>query len=632
MHWRARHRQRRAARSAAVRCTRSTSCRRCSTCSGDAAARGRRASSSAAHRRHELRLHLRRRRRGQSSTQNLSEMFGCRAIYHHEGWKGGDPRRFPGPTPELRRRPLGLLPRRGGRRRGGARRRPSTRRASPTSWSRCGGAEAEKHPGAAARQSRALGLVIERPSLVPPRSRSGLPAGRRRQVPGDRAANVRNPLAPHRRRGRDGGGDGGVPLAMELSSGGFALYVNTDGRANNFVGSARAGSSAEGRARAGRTRSSSASDRHGKAPRHRPTAGRRTGRRRGRDRPVHAVALDHRGGLTCGWRSEPAVSPTTSRRRSCSPGRCAAWWSRCRVPGVPGPGGGRHGGDRVAVSAPAAGRIALSIGGRRRYRRAMIARRTRRTPSTLRTCAAVAAGALLTDLPPPAAMPRRRHPSIPRPPPDRRRAVAPRTLVHRRDRTRRPAARHELRAEVPPIVPAAAGFGEDDVAYLAEQASTRSVWARSSARSCPSGRIDQAYVDSRWPRRRACSRATGSTCSSTSTRTATVPTPTATASRVGDAHRRPAQSPDPFPTYYVTNHAMRRAFRQLLGQRARSGRVPLREHYAAAVRAVVAAVADEPPVLGYDLMNEPWPGSVYEACLTGCPDIEQARPVRSATA
>lgn len=55
--------------------------------------------------------------------------------------------------------------------------------------------------------------------------------------------------------------------------------------------------------------------------------------------------------------------------------------------------------------------------------------------------------------------------------------------------------------------------------------------------------------------------------------------------------------------------------------------VPLQEHYAAAVRAVAAAVADEPLVLGYDLMNEPWPGSVYESCLTGCPDIEQARLV-----
>jgi endoglycosylceramidase len=50
--------------------------------------------------------------------------------------------------------------------------------------------------------------------------------------------------------------------------------------------------------------------------------------------------------------------------------------------------------------------------------------------------------------------------------------------------------------------------------------------------------------------------------------------------------------------------------------------VPLQQHYAAAVRAIAAAVADERYVLGYDLMNEPWPGTNWSACLTGCPDLE----------
>ncbi len=31
--------------------------------------------------------------------------------------------------------------------------------------------------------------------------------------------------------------------------------------------------------------------------------------------------------------------------------------------------------------------------------------------------------------------------------------------------------------------------------------------------------------------------------------------------------------------------------------------------------------------MGYDLINEPWPGTIYLPCLTGCPDIEQARLV-----
>lgn len=85
--------------------------------------------------------------------------------------------------------------------------------------------------------------------------------------------------------------------------------------------------------------------------------------------------------------------------------------------------------------------------------------------------------------------------------------------------------------------------------------------------------------------------------------------------------------PEPFPAYYITNPALQRAFDNFWENRPGPDGVPLQEHYAEAVRAVAAAAADEPHVLGYDLMNEPWPGTVYEPCVTGCPDIEQARLV-----
>ncbi len=85
--------------------------------------------------------------------------------------------------------------------------------------------------------------------------------------------------------------------------------------------------------------------------------------------------------------------------------------------------------------------------------------------------------------------------------------------------------------------------------------------------------------------------------------------------------------PEPFPVYYLTNPALQRAFDNFWDNRPGPDGVPLQEHYAAAVRAVAAAVADEPRILGYDLMNEPWPGTIHEPCLTGCPDIEQARLV-----
>src|SRR4029077_14266556 len=37
------------------------------------------------------------------------------------------------------------------------------------------------------------------------------------------------------------------------------------------------------------------------------------------------------------------------------------------------------------------------------------------------------------------------------------------------------------------------------------------------------------------------------------------------------------------------------------------------------------AEASQQYVLGYELMNEPWPGTDWAPCLTGCPTIEAAR-------
>lgn len=180
----------------------------------------------------------------------------------------------------------------------------------------------------------------------------------------------------------------------------------------------------------------------------------------------------------------------------------------------------------------------------------------------------------------------------------------------------------------PPIAPAAAGFGEDDVAYLAEQGfNALRLGAVFGAIMPEPGRIDQAYVDSVAETARLLARhglyvqidfhqdgfgpyTYGNGFPEWATLTDGLPNP-----------------PDPFPTYYITNKAMQRAFDNFWDDVPGPDGVPLQEHYAAAVRAVATAVAGEPLVLGYDLMNEPWPGSVYESCLTGCPDIEQARLV-----
>jgi endoglycosylceramidase len=81
-----------------------------------------------------------------------------------------------------------------------------------------------------------------------------------------------------------------------------------------------------------------------------------------------------------------------------------------------------------------------------------------------------------------------------------------------------------------------------------------------------------------------------------------------------------------FPNYYVSNPALQRAFDNFWANEEGPDGVPLQQHYGEALRAVAKLVRDEPYVIGYDLMNEPWPGTDWTTCLSpGCPDIETAR-------
>jgi endoglycosylceramidase len=80
---------------------------------------------------------------------------------------------------------------------------------------------------------------------------------------------------------------------------------------------------------------------------------------------------------------------------------------------------------------------------------------------------------------------------------------------------------------------------------------------------------------------------------------------------------------DPFPTYYATNPAMQRAFDNFWANKPGPDGVPLQTHYAEAMRAVAQQFVLSPNVIGYEAMNEPWPGSNWSSCTTGCPDLEQ---------
>ena len=78
-----------------------------------------------------------------------------------------------------------------------------------------------------------------------------------------------------------------------------------------------------------------------------------------------------------------------------------------------------------------------------------------------------------------------------------------------------------------------------------------------------------------------------------------------------------------FPANYLTNPALNRAFDHFWSNDALAG-VRLQNAYAAAWRHVAAAFASNPYMLGYDIMNEPWPGSVYPTCTNpaGCPAFD----------
>ena len=78
-----------------------------------------------------------------------------------------------------------------------------------------------------------------------------------------------------------------------------------------------------------------------------------------------------------------------------------------------------------------------------------------------------------------------------------------------------------------------------------------------------------------------------------------------------------------FPNNYVVNAGLNCAFDSFWANRDVEG-VGLQDRYAAAWRHVASRFRDAPKLLGYNLLNEPWPGSQYPSCLspTGCPAFD----------
>jgi endoglycosylceramidase len=84
--------------------------------------------------------------------------------------------------------------------------------------------------------------------------------------------------------------------------------------------------------------------------------------------------------------------------------------------------------------------------------------------------------------------------------------------------------------------------------------------------------------------------------------------------------------PAQFPLYYVQNPAMQRAFESFWQNRPAVDGRGLQDHFVDGLVAVVRRFRRQPYVLGYELMNEPWPGATWEPCLVppdGCAATEQ---------
>ena len=83
----------------------------------------------------------------------------------------------------------------------------------------------------------------------------------------------------------------------------------------------------------------------------------------------------------------------------------------------------------------------------------------------------------------------------------------------------------------------------------------------------------------------------------------------------------PNQPQAGFPGNYLFNSALNRAYDNLWGNVAAPDGVGLQDHFGESWRRVAAAFAGRDHVAGYDIFNEPWPGSRWPSCANpeGCP-------------
>ena len=85
-----------------------------------------------------------------------------------------------------------------------------------------------------------------------------------------------------------------------------------------------------------------------------------------------------------------------------------------------------------------------------------------------------------------------------------------------------------------------------------------------------------------------------------------------------------------FGANYLANPAQNRAWDNFWANAPGPGGIGLQDRYATMLRRLGAAFRTEPYVLGYEILNEPWPGTEYPTCMNpaGCPlfDTQKLEP------
>jgi endoglycosylceramidase len=178
----------------------------------------------------------------------------------------------------------------------------------------------------------------------------------------------------------------------------------------------------------------------------------------------------------------------------------------------------------------------------------------------------------------------------------------------------------------PPYAPDATGFGEDDAAFLASEGyNTVRVGVIYKAVEPQPGVYDDAYL-------------------------ARIESTVNTLGRHGivsllDFHQDlynerfqgegwpdwaiqddglPNQPQNGFPANYLLMPALQRSFDHFWANDPGPGGVGLQDRYAAAWAHVASRFRNNRSVLGYDLLNEPWPGTAWQQCANpaGCPAFD----------